>query len=206
MYFRTKVINHELKSQRDRARMTEFLRRKDAANLPFYSVVCEEFAQITFNSALYVNRTSCERQKSEKEIVRLNSIIDDQATRLEIQSRERDTLKAQLHVKNLELEQVDEENINLKSEIQICENDLLIANNRVKKSLEVAERHTHIITQLEDQCEQTEEMKIANVGFKKRIFVLIENLDVYKGEIAKLQAEKKNLSEQIETLQNKGLS
>lgn len=102
---RPRPVNVELKKRRDSVRMTEFLRRKDAAHLPFFGIDSVDIGKLCFNSALTSNHSRAMRnnkleiQRLTDELVRMRSARADlESANANITDLQRtvETLKTQL--------------------------------------------------------------------------------------------------------------
>lgn len=106
-----RTFDPELKKQRDRRRMTEFLTKKDAMNLPFHGLDRTEMTEMTFNSSLRRVRRRT-------------------TTGMATLRRERDALKLEVQNKEKTMGRVQEENRQLRLEIQNFKKEVL---ERVKE-------------------------------------------------------------------------
>ena len=179
---RKKAFDFEHKKLRDRRRMTEFLTKKDAMNLPFHGLETSDVAVMAFNSSMC--RVG-QRQTTDKEILR----------------RERDALHLEVQEKKESLKRVRKENEQLRLEIQAVQRNAETTGSALAFALRDHLQHEQTIADLHEQVKRLKNLTADNEDLHQKVYTLKSRL--YKSEASVKDAErsKLELQEQLQKLQ-----
>ena len=142
---RSPCLRAHLKKKRDTERMTAFLRRKDAENLPFNGLCNSELQRLSFNSLLRLKTECGSRCKKEKQAIEEKvGGLEASVSFLRIENSD---IKITIKSTADDLERIKKENKEIKSASRR-------KDNRVKQFISESEKNAAKVKRFEQEKEQ----------------------------------------------------